>query len=166
MTMKHTFPAPECNSCPHYQTVGGLTRYCNGFKRRKPKQFKKSDPKVKIPNWCPRKITPPTCRVYGFKDEKSEFIELLRRMEYEQGKIEAIYPSEIHYQFRQELHPNMTARQIYDATQQKSLCEIISEKIGMGEIVEIDDGLRPYFFYIVDSWSVIPLSYFRLLKDM
>ena len=65
----------------------GCARYCNGFpKKRKSKRFRKSDPKYKPPKWCPRLTSPPVCRVYGFVDEKSEFLEWrLNRKDYKPG---------------------------------------------------------------------------------
>ena len=79
-----------CQECPFHQTAGSYTlsttRYCSGFPGRKPKRFPRSAPKFKPPKWCPRRITPPVCRVYGFKDERSEYMELLGRAEYLSGK--------------------------------------------------------------------------------
>lgn len=73
----YTFPGPTCPGCQYHQSVGnGLvqTRYCNGFdKKRKSKQFKRSDPKYKPPKWCPRLISPPVCRIYGFVNPESEY---------------------------------------------------------------------------------------------
>lgn len=53
MAKNQSFPIPGCSSCPHYEVVGGLTRYCSGFKRRKPKRFKSSDPRLKVPKCVP-----------------------------------------------------------------------------------------------------------------
>lgn len=83
---KYTFPGPFCPGCQYHQLVG-CTRYCNGFpKKRKPKRFRESDPRYKPPKWCPRLISPPVCRVYGFVDEKNEFLEwCLNRRDYKPG---------------------------------------------------------------------------------
>ena len=80
MSRKYTFPVPGCRECPHYQIVGSAfyeTRYCAGFKRRKPKRFRKSAPMSKALWWCPRCITPPVCRIHGFKDTQSEYMDFL-----------------------------------------------------------------------------------------
>jgi len=53
---KYTFPEPQCRSCPRYQEFGTVfspTRYCGGFKRKKPKRFRSSDPAFKIPIFHP-----------------------------------------------------------------------------------------------------------------
>ena len=168
MSRKYTFPVPGCRECPHHQRVGSLcceTRYCNGFKRRKPKRFGRSDPVFKAPKWCPRRITPPICRVHGFKDERSAYMDLLWRAEYHAGRLETVSPSPFHYAPRTEIPLGMTARQFFDATQEGPLADILPEKVSDGEIIEIDDGLRPYYFYKLDYATVIPLPYFRLKGD-
>lgn len=164
MAKNQSFPIPGCSDCPHYQVVGGLTRYCDGFKRRKAKRFKSSDPKFKAPKWCPRRLSPPVCRIYGFKDECSEYIELINRMDYHLGRTKIISPSAFHCKPRIELRLGMTVKQFYEATQEEPLCDILPEKVDSGEIIEIDDGLQPYYFYLLDYATVIPLPYFYLTK--
>lgn len=164
MAKKYTFPVPGCSSCPHYQVVGGLTRYCSGGKRRKPKRFRSSDPQFKAPKWCPRRISPPICRVYGFKDECSEYMELLWRMEYDAGRSKLLSPSPTHYKFRVELPLGKTAKQFHDAVQAEPLSDILPDEVNAGEIIEIDDGLKPYFFYVLSYGTVIPLPYFQKPK--
>lgn len=161
-----TFPVPGCASCPHHQITGGITRYCGGFKRRKPKRFKSSDPKFKAPKWCPRRLTPPTCRVYGLKDECSEYMELMRRMDFDLGRSKIISPSASHYTFRTELPLGKTAKQFFESSQDESLCDILPESVSSGEIIEIDDGLQPYYFYVLDSGTIIPLPYFQLTRGV
>ena len=41
------------------------------------------------------------------------------------------------------------------------MSDILPEKVDNGEIIEIDDGLKPYYFYVLDFAMIIPLSYFR-----
>lgn len=163
MVKKYTFPVPGCGQCPRHRRIGGVseTRYCAGFKRRKPKRFGRSDPASKAPKWCPRRIVPPACRVYGFKDERSAFMDSLWREEYKAGRKETVSPAAFHYAFKKEILLGMTARQFFDATQENPLRDVLPEEACDGEIVEIDDGLQPYYFYALDSATVIPLPYFR-----
>ena len=164
--IKYTFPGSTCPGCPYHQIVGGVvsgTRYCNGFpKKRKPKRFKRSDPKYKPPKWCPRLISPPVCRVYGFVDEKSEFLEwCLNRRDYKPGAH--ISPSEYRYKLRCEADLRMTAKQLYDAMQRESVEQIFSDagmELEYGEVIEIDDGLNPYYFYYLNYGRLIPLYSF------
>ena len=58
----------------------------------------------------------------------------------------------------------MTAKQLYDATMEEPLSDILPAEVHSGEIIEIDDGLQPYYFYLLDYATVIPLPYFYLTK--
>lgn len=162
---KHTFPEPGCHSCPHYQLVGNVpweTRYCKGFKRKKAKRFRSSDPKIKAPRWCPRRISPPACRIYGFTDEQSAFMELVYR-DCEQDGLH-IDPLPHHYKLRMEISLGMTAKQFYGETQMEYLDNILPPEAAVktGEIIEIDDGLQPYYFYVNGIASVTLLHFFRM----
>lgn len=163
MSRKYTFPVPGCRQCQYHQIVGSTfcgTRYCAGFKRRKPKRFRKSDPVLKAPKWCPRRISPPACRVHGFKDRQSEYMDRLWRTEYLSGRVKAISPASFHYVPRAVIPLGMTAKQFFDAAQEGPLDDILPEKVGNGEIIEIDDGLQPHYFYVLDFCTVVPLPYF------
>lgn len=116
---KCTFPGRNCPSCPYHETVG-VTRYCSGFpKKRKARRFRKSDPKYKPPKWCPRRISPPVCRVYGFKDQESELSAWLLNQDMTSGKGigQKVSPTVLayHYKLRLELPLAMTAKQFYEA---------------------------------------------------
>lgn len=142
------------------------TRYCNGFpKRRKPKRFKRSDPKYKPPKWCPRRISPPVCRIYGFADRDSELIHWMLNDKdvWSCEKASHISVNERHYRLRLEVSLGMTAKQFYDATQAEPLSDIFSNcgaQVERCEIIEIDDGLKPYYFYCLDGFTVVPLVFF------
>lgn len=164
MAKKQTFPVPGCNCCPHYQIIGGITRYCDCFKRRKAKRFKSSDPRFKAPKWCPRRLSPPVFRVYGFKDDMSEYMEMMHRMDYEMGRSKIISPSASHYKPRIELSLGQTAKEFYDSVQMEPLSDVLPLEVHSGEIIEIDDGLQPYYFYVLAYSTVIPLPYFYLTK--
>ena len=162
---KYTFPVPGCGQCPHHQKVGNIiseTRYCAGFKGRKPKRFRKSDPMSKAPKWCPKRIDPPVCRIYGFKDERSEFMDFLWRWKRQSGRKETVSPHPSHYAPRAEIPLGMTAKQLCAASQEGPLDGILPEKVGIGEIIEIDDGLKSYYFYVLDFATIVPVPYFHL----
>lgn len=164
--MKYTFPGLDCPNCPYHQRMGsgvGITRYCNGFpKKRKPKRFSRSDPRYKPPKWCPRRISPPVCRIYGFANEESEYTDwVLNRQQYDSAHEPHISASAFRYKLRLELAPNMTARQFFDAAQLEGVHRVLPDaNAAPGEVIEIDDGLRPYYFYCVDSYTAIPLFSF------
>ena len=164
---KYTFPEENCWNCQFYQKVGSLaseTRYCHGFKRKKARRFRSSDPLIKAPKWCPRRISPPICRIYGFKDERSEYLEGLFRRDY--GKDKYASPSPQHYAPRQEISLGLTAKRFYDEVQNHPLHEVLPPDADVkdGEIIEIDDGLKPYYFYVQSFGIVIPLRSFQMDK--
>ena len=85
---KNLIYKPRCSSCPYYgvhrelaaKTVKGVflpsgCRYCSGGK--KIRVFKRSDPKVYIPSWCPRHKSPAEIRVYCLKDINAWYLNSL-----------------------------------------------------------------------------------------
>ena len=164
MGKKYTFPVPRCGQCQYHQRVdSGIseTRYCAGFKRKKPKRFRRSDPVSKAPKWCPKRIDPPICRIHGFKDERSEYVDFLWREEYKAGQLKTVSPASFHYKYRTEIPLGMTAKQFFDVSQESPLHDILPENVNAGEIIEIDDGLQAYYFYVLGFDTLIPLPYFR-----
>ncbi len=163
MAKKSTFPAPSCLSCPHRLVVGTFpseARYCTGFKKKKtPRRFRSSDPKIKPPKWCPKRLSPTVCRIYGFADRKSELMEFMLR-----NKLGYIHPSPHHYKLRLEIPLGMTAKDFFAETEKEYLENILPPQVQVtaGEIIEIDDGLRPYCFYVNSFASVTPLSFFEM----
>ena len=164
---KYRFSEPSCRDCPHYQetgTVFNATRYCGGFKRKKPKRFRSSDPAIKIPTWCPRRLAPKVCRIYGFADERSEFMERLSASHFDPNEP-YIYPIESHYTLRREMPISTNAKQFFRAAQSESLEDILSDlDLSHGEVIEIDDGLKPYYFYYFGLLRLIPVPFFHPLK--
>ena len=93
------------------------------------------------------------------------YMEFLWRMEYRAGQLKAISPASFHYRFKTEIQLGMTAKQFFGASQENPLHDILPEKVDDGEIIEIDDGLQPYYFYVLDFATVVPLPYFRLPEE-
>ena len=73
---------PSCYSCEHNYTYQNtvpqkrngvskhfMERFC--LKNKRARKFKNSDPTNKVPDWCPKYITPSTVRIFGFKDKIS-----------------------------------------------------------------------------------------------
>lgn len=156
------FSSPSCPSCQYRLVMGDSvseTRYCTGFKTRKPRRFRSSDPKIKPPRWCPRRLSPPACRIYGFADKNSELMEFMLR-----NDLGYIHPSPHHYKLRMEVPLGMTAKEFFTETQKEYLENILPPEVQVkvGEIIEIDDGFRPYCFYVNSSASVTPLVFFEM----
>lgn len=87
-------------------------------------------------------------------------MEMMHRMDYEMGRSKIISPSASHYKPRIELSLGQTAKQFYDSVQVEPLSDVLPLEVHSGEIIEIDDGLQPYHFYILGYGTVIPLPYF------
>lgn len=122
-------------------------RYCTGGKRIR--EFKRSDPKVYVPSWCPRIKQPAVLRIYCFKDENVRFLQLMLRSDgIEHG------PYEFEYALRYEGHANLTASVFLEMTEQQTPSDILGMKLHGKEVVEIDDGIVPYCFYLVEPFIV------------
>ena len=162
MAKKFTFSTPSCLSCQYRLVIGDIAseaRYCTGFGKKKPRRFRRSDPKIKPPRWCPRRLSPPVCRIYGFADKNSELMEFMLR-----NDLGYIHPSPHHYKLRMEVPLGMTAKEFFAETEKTYLENILPPEVQVksGEIIEIDDGFRPYCFYVNSFTSVTPLAYFEM----
>lgn len=147
---------PRCANCPHYgchsgpvaQKVKGAflrvgSRYCSGGKRIK--VFKSSDPKVYVPSWCPCRKSPAELRVYCYKDSNSQYLRYLLERD-------GIYstPSGYEYAMRYEGSTKLTARDFYEEIQQQPIKDVLGIQVKNGEVIEIDDGLVPYYFHVCE----------------
>lgn len=165
MKKKYSFPEPTCRwDCDQYLEHGNLvyeTRYCLGVKRKDGKRFRRSDPQHKAPRWCPKRLAVPVCRVYGFADERSEYFELLERQLYDPAKHDYHFPMAPHYKLRLELPLGMKAKDFWEAAQNQNVVELLPDAdLQYGEIIEIDDGLKPYAFYYFNWSTLIPIYSF------
>ena len=162
MARKFTFSTPSCLNCQYQLVMGDSvseTRYCTGFQKKKPRRFRKSDPRIKPPKWCPQRLSPPVCRIYGFADKNSELMEFMLR-----NDLGFIHPSPRHYKLRMEVSLGLTAKDFFTETQKEYLENILppEAQVKSGEIIEIDDGFRPYSFYVDSFASVTPLISFEM----
>lgn len=165
MAKKYSFPELECRNCEHFQRVGDSifgTRYCGGFpRRRKPKRFSSSDPQYKAPKWCPRRLWPSVCRIYGFADEQSEFMDTFVRERIDLKRSPYAYPTESNYKLRHETIVPMKAKDFFESVSRGDLDDFLVEAdIQMGEVIEIDDGLKPYYFYCMGWSRLVPVLLF------
>ena len=61
----------------------------------------------------------------------------------------------------------MTAKEFFSETEKEYLKNILPPQVEVkaGEIIEIDDGFRPYCFYVDSFASVTPLAAFEMRKS-
>lgn len=148
---------PKCTFCPYYhrhaeaygKKLKGVylrptSRYCTGGKR--PKVFKTRDPKERVPAWCPRRISPCAVRIYHYKSPNAELLQYLLQ---QRGMNPIVSATD--YAVCYESHANISAGEI----QNEVSCLNLSERLGVPlhpcEVLEIDDGLHPYFFHLDDE---------------
>ena len=166
MSKKISFPEPSCRySCPHFKTVGSLlneTHYCMK-KGKKGKRFLKKDSKLKPPVWCPLRLTSTVCRIYGFRDALQERLAFDEWLSIDPAKVGWYFPMSHRYQVRQEISLGLIAEQFYTAAQEQTVDEILNGvPVQNGELIEIDNGLAPYFFYVYNQATVFPAKAFGM----
>lgn len=151
---------PRCAGRECFQQFSGLVpkkikgvflkprcRYCTGGKRTR--QFKERDPKVYVPSWCPLLKTPAIMRIYCYKSRQTEFFRYLM----ERDNV-PYTPGYYEYAMRYEGPTQLTAWELDDWECTGDLSRFIGSPIHAKEIVEIDDGLAPYYFYVKNAYEI------------
>lgn len=128
-------------------------RYCRGGK--KTREFKRRDPKVYPPSWCPKLKSPAEYRIYTYKDADAWYLHRLLRA---QGLLHT--PRGDEFAVRADGHTALSARDFWKEVKFKSASAVLGVPIYNDEVIEIDDGLRPCFFHVEDG-EVKVLSYFQ-----
>ena len=156
---KYKIPAPSCRSCDALNEKYYETRYCNGGK--KPIRFKAKDPKRKVPKWCPKLKKPAAIRVYGFKNEDARTNWVFFTVPYDngKGKNDVAVPHTTRYKLDFEGTIGMYAKEFYDEANAEPIETLIDFKIKAGNVIEIDDGIKPYFFYYQGFQLVRPAMF-------
>lgn len=141
----------ECKSYLHYMKSTpikqhGVTmhlgeRFCLAGKRAR--RFKRNDPKIYIPSWCPKRKAPCELRVYCFKNTDEWMMH--DSLCYHMGK--PILPEARRYAVLYDLHTNLTPREFAKRCNEDPDAETIHVAVHRYYVVEIDDGIKPAFFY-------------------
>ena len=76
-----------------------------------------------------------------------------------------ISPHSFHYKLRTETTTNLTARQFFKMYHKGRDLTEIEENVAIGEVIEIDNGLRPYFFFCYDYSTIIPVTVFHKTQE-
>lgn len=119
-------------------------QYCRGGKKLR--MFRPRDPKVYPPAWCPRRKDPAEYRVYSYMNA---MVWYHRRLFKEAGS--PFTPSGYEYALRAEGSTGMAPAAFQKAVKGQPPSELLGIPIYMGDVIEIDDGLRPYFFFAMDK---------------
>ena len=127
-------------------------RFCTGGKRTR--KFKRNDPNIYVPSWCPKRKTPCELRVYCFKNTDEWMMH--NQLCYSLGK--AISPEGRRYAVLYELHTDLTPQEFAKRCNKESDAETVGAAVHLHYVVEIDDGISPAFFYKTEhGYELAPL---------
>ena len=155
----------RCDECPHHleyrekeakrkhgTTMRPGCRYCLAGKRAR--LFKKKDPKVYVPKWCPKRISPPILRVYSQRDGVLHY----RRVYVKDRKM--TWPDAEGYALRFEGKAPYIGRFFYTIIHNREkdhfvdadeIAEELSAPVAWKDVIEFDDGVKPMFYWCESS---------------
>lgn len=118
--------------------------YCDYGK--KAVKFKRSKG-YQVPEWCPKRISPSEIKLYRLKDEESWFFH----------SMSPEVPLANHYSVEMKVNTLITAKRLYEELNAGTpAMELLGFAVKEYDIISIDDGLNPYYFYKYKShyWSI------------
>ncbi len=119
-------------------------QYCRGGK--KPRMFRPGDPKVYPPAWCPKRKSAAEYRIYSYMNAAARYFRDLLK---EAGS--PFSPSGYEYALRAKGNTGMTPAAFQKALKGQSPSELLGIPVYTDDVIEIDDGLRSYFFFVTDK---------------
>ncbi len=119
-------------------------QYCRGGKKLR--MFRPGDPKVYPPAWCPKQKSAAEYRIYSYMNAAVRYY---RRLFKETGS--SVSPSGYEYALRAEGNTSMAPAAFQTALKDQSPSELLGIPVYTDDVIEIDDGLRPFFFFITDK---------------
>ena len=146
---------PSCTGCPHdlyylddipKKQYGVMMhcgeRFCTGGKRAR--RFKRSDPTVYVPAWCPKRKSPCELRLYRLKDSGEWVLHDLM-----DHQLRGLFsPAGFRYALVSESHTSLTPYEFWKRCHHEPYGELLGMELQRYEVVELDDGLKPAFFYM------------------
>lgn len=112
--------------------------YCTAGKKYR--LLKKKAAKSYPPDWCPKKKWPCEYRVYAFKDIRARCMHGM----FSETPIPSAYRCAVRVEGKVELSPVAFLAKLEDTP----ASQLLGVEVNMGEIVEIDDGLKSCCFYL------------------
>lgn len=165
--MKETVRKPTCLGCPHNlyykdrvptKQLGVMMhageRFCTYEKRAR--KFKGRDPKMYVPSWCPRRKNPCEVRIYTLKSISDQLL----HYHLSQDLGGSFSPHAHRYALRAQTHTQLTPKEFWERCCTESSEDLLDTSVHNYEVVEIDDGLAPTYFYKTE-WSYTIASYFK-----
>lgn len=123
-------------------------RYCLAGKRAR--LFKKKDPKIYVPKWCPKRISPPILRIYRLRSGGLP----LRPVHV--GRKKMMWPDAAGYALRVQGRAIYTGRDFYIIIHNREkehwvdapeIAEELNVPVGRNDVIEFDDGIKPMFYW-------------------
>lgn len=154
---------PNCYACPsklHYaesipkKQFGVMMHMGDTFcvHQKKAHHFKVRELNS-VPAWCPKSKSPRELRVYALKDTQAWFMH--QQLCAALGRD--ISPESHRYALLYELHTELTAKDFWTQCPQHTASNLIGVAVHRYDVVEIDDGLKPVFFYkTADGYDIAP----------
>ena len=167
-----TLRRPSCAGCPYDLHFGEAIpkkqfgvmmhcgeHFCTGGKRAR--RFKRSDPKIAAPQWCPKRKSPCEVRSYSLKSIRDRQMFLCLSAD----PNDPLYISEYRYALASSTKIELTPQEFWSRCQNEPGTELLDVDIPLYSVVEIDDGLAPSFFYrTVEGFRIV--SHFNTAKAM
>lgn len=150
---------PTCHDCAsRYVYEGSLPMKKNGVNmhygevfctyEKKARRFQKRDPKVRVPQWCPRLLKKRKLRIYGFKDAGSWMLH--ERLCSDLGHD--FSPEGFRYAVEHETETELTAKEFLERSLTETDAALLDGiTLTRYQVLEIDDGLRPVYLYKTDA---------------
>ena len=165
-----TLRRPSCAGCPYDLHFGEAIpkkqfgvmmhcgeHFCTGGKRAR--RFKRSDPKLAAPQWCPKRKSPCEVRIYSLKSIRDRQMFLCLPAD----PNDPLYISEYRYALASSTRIELTPQEFWSRCQNEPGTELLDVDIPLYSVVEIDDGLVPAFFYrTVEGFRIV--SHFNTAK--
>jgi hypothetical protein len=118
--------------------------------------FKPWDPKIYPPSWCPRYNHPAQLKIYCYKNPETAMWR-----DYFRIKGLAMTQSGPEYALRYQGSSPVSAYEFQDRLKGEPLWQLLGEKAHPYEVIEIDDGIVPHFFYVTENSVEYPLPSLR-----
>lgn len=156
----------RCSTCQYRKThLESVSQYIHGVllnigqsyctAGKKYRIFKKSDPKIYPPAWCPKRKWPCEYRIYAFKDVRSRCLHNL----FSENRP----PDEYRCAIRQAGVIELSPADFFSMLEERTATQLLGVNVNPGEIVEMDDGLKSYCFYLELSGAKY-LPYWKTAK--
>lgn len=148
---------PTCAGCEHRFVYGGNfpqrrngvmmhggETFCLGGK--KAIRFRRSDPKVHIPNWCPKQKLPHALRIYCFRNQNERMLHDMLCHSLGQE----LAPEARRYAVEHELTTELSAAEFWKRCDLEPCGNLLQMAVYRHQVVEIDDGIKPMCFYCAE----------------